>query len=115
MGENKVLSFIQLVLPAVVMFIIAYVAFASSDDLYTTGLILNSLIIYFPLLFLLQGIFSALVRANMFVSLGVSVIAYIIVVFVWLNSSAIVYIIAYIVVWFIGYGISRLIQNVRKK
>lgn len=114
MEKRKVLSIVQLIVPAIVMFVLAYFAFAAADDLYTTGLILNALIIYFPLLFLLQGIVCASVRGNIFVSLGVSVVAYIIVIFVWLNSSAAVYVIAYVVVWFIAYGVARIIQNMRQ-
>lgn len=115
MGKRKVLSLIHLIVPAFVMFALAYSAFASTDDLFTTGLILNSLIVYYPLLFLLQGIACALLQSNIFVSLCVSVVAFLIVLFVWLNSSAAIYIIGYVIVWFIGYGITQLVKNMMQK
>lgn len=115
MEKRNVLLFIHIIVPALVMFVLAYSAFLSPNDLYTMGFILNSLVIYFPLLFLLQGVVCALLRANLFLSLGVSLIAFIIVVFVWLNSSAAIYLILYISVWLIGYGITLGINKVLKK
>lgn|SRR5690625_1700738 len=111
MQNNKVLIFIHLLLPVIIIFSLVYKAFSTFDVLMGTELILNSLIFYFPIVFLLQGIACALLRANVFVSLGTSTLTFVLVLIIWLNSSAIIYIFAYLIIGLIGYGVTRRLQN----
>jgi len=109
--NNNLFVTIHILIPVITMFVLAYTSFAIEDDLLATGLILNSLMIYFPVIFLVQGIVCALLRANVFMSLGISTLAFIVVLIVWLNSSAIIYIFVYLVIGFIGYVVTRWIQG----
>lgn len=111
MKNKNVLVSIHILIPVIIMFVLAYSSFAIEDDLLATGLILNSLIIYFPVIFLIQGIVCALLRSNVFMSLGISALAFIVVLIIWLNSSAIIYIFVYLVIGFIGYGVTRWLQG----
>lgn len=103
----------HITIPVLLIFVLAYMAFTSSNDLIGMGLIFNSLMIFYPLLFLVQGSICALLRANIFLSLSISTIAFIIVLFIWLNSSALFYVFVYLALGFISYAITRFIQNKR--
>lgn len=109
MEKRKVFVSLHIVLPTLFMMILAVVAFAGIDDLFTHELALTSLVIYYPLLFILQGMACSWLRANMIFSLGTSILGYVLVLFFWFNFSALVYLIVYIIVWFVAYGVTRLI------
>lgn len=111
MKKRKLLIVSHIAVPVFIIFILAYTAYTTSDDLFANGLILNSLILYYPLVFLLQGSASSLLKSNVFLSLGISIAMFIIVLLTLLNSSAIIYIFVYLIVGFIGYGMTLLIQN----
>lgn len=111
MKNRKTLVVIHIAVPVFLIFIFAYIAFTASDDLFAKGLVLNSLIVYYPVLFLLQGSASSLLKTNVFLSLGISIAMFIIVLLIWLNSSAFIYVFAYVIIGFIGYAITRLIQK----
>jgi len=111
MKKRKLLIVSHIAVPVFIIFIFAYTADTTSDDLFANGLVLNSLILYFPLIFLLQGSASSLLRSNVFLSLGISIAMFIIVLLTLLNSSAIIYIFVYLIIGFIGYGVTQLIQK----
>lgn len=108
---RKALIAVHIVVPVLIIFILAYVAFTASDDLFTKGLVLNSLMIYYPILFLLQGSACSLLKTNIFISLGFSIATFIIVLLIWLNSSAMFYIFAYYIIGFIGYRVTQFFKK----
>lgn len=111
MVQRQLLKIVQMIFPALIMIGLTYYAFSASDDLFTKQFILNALIIYFPVLFLLQGAFCAFLRENIIVSIAISVVGFITVIFVWLNSSALIYLVLYVILWLIGYGIVRFFRK----
>lgn len=114
MTKRRVYNLFNLFLPALTMVILAFVSFSNFfDDLVTKGLIINSLILIYPLLFFLQGIVTALLKSNLFLSLGISTVTLIIIIVIWLNMSAVVYPFVYGFAGLLGYGIVRLIQKAR--
>ena len=77
------------------------------------GLFIVSLILLFPLLFLLQGIVCALSNNNVFLTLGVSILVFIILMMIYLNSSAFIYILIYLIFGIIGYLTTIFILKVK--
>ena len=114
MNNKKMLTVLHIAIPIVIMVILAYVAFVSSDDVFAKGLLITSLFAYYPILFLLQGIAASLLKANIFISLGISAAAFIIILLIWMNSSALIYTVLYLIVGFIGYAITSFIQKLIK-
>jgi hypothetical protein len=92
------------------MAIITIVSFTNMQNSYDNvkfkGIFLSSLIFIFPLLFLLQGVISGIDNTNIFISIGISLLTYIILMFIYLNSSAFIYAFIYLVFGLIGYSIS---------
>jgi len=107
MNKKKI---IVMLFPALVM---ASISITSStqmfglSDLDAKSLILAGLILIFPVLFVLQGVLCAVTRSKVILSLTVSIVTYIIIMFVFLNSSAFVYVIVYVGMWIIGYWIGK--------
>lgn len=105
-------SMFSMVLPAILMLLVGYLTLTDilgtqTDHTY----FLLALIIIFPIIFLIQGIFSAILKDNIWVSLGISTFMFIVIMFLWLNSSAAGYIIFYVLIGFIGFGMVRLLSK----
>ncbi|MFC5466073.1 hypothetical protein [Lederbergia graminis] len=109
---KKMLRVIHIAVPVLFIFMLACITFVISDDLASGSWAFSSLMIFYPTLFFLQGSACSLVRGNIFVSLGISIASYIIVLLIWMNSSAIFYIFAYLLIGFLGYGFTHLIKKV---
>ena len=77
------------------------------------GIFILSLILLFPLLFLLQGIISAVNNTNVLLALGISTLDFIILMMVYLNDSASIYILIYLVFGLIGYIITKSIIKIK--
>lgn len=73
------------------------------------GILVLSLLLIFPLLFLLQGIICVLGNINVFLSLGVSILDFLILAMICLNSSAFFYIPIYLMLGTIGYLTAKFI------
>lgn len=106
-------SVICMVLPAILMFVIGYLTLTDFLGAQDHGYFILALIIIFPMIFLIQGIFSAILKENLWVSLGISTVAYVVIMFLWMNSSAVGYIIFYLLSGFLGYGAVRLVTKKR--
>ena len=111
--------------PAIYTIIIIFLTILSSTSLNATGaldfvkgIMVISLVVLFPLLILIQAIVSALNRINIFVSLGVSILAtmlYIIVLHTYdtrgLSSSMYHYSKIYLMSGIVGYVVGKLIYK----
>ncbi|OAB37045.1 hypothetical protein PMSD_09580 [Paenibacillus macquariensis subsp. defensor] len=103
-------NIIVILFPALVMAIIAIITFTQMfglSDLNAKSLIIAGLVLIFPVLFVLQGVLCAVTRSKVILSIVVSIVTYIIIMFVFLNSSAFVYLIVYLGMWAIGYWIGK--------
>lgn len=81
-----------------------------------SGFFIVSIIILFPLLFLIQGMVCAINETgiiNIVLSLIVSVSAYVILMYVYLNYSAGAYIIFYSAMWAAGYASVLIVKKIR--
>lgn len=91
---------------------------AFGSDEANKSYFLLSLVIIFPLTFLVQGISCALNNINPWIALAVSYFAFIIILFTVLNSSAWGYGVYFLLFWVIGYfgtkGIKMLRANKNK-
>lgn len=107
---------ITALLPSAIMLIIALISFAELlDSLDAMGLFIIGLLLIYPLLFLGQGVACAFGKGNIFLSITVSSITFVIIVFVFLNSSALMYIVLYLIIAFFAYGITLFSQRIQNK
>ena len=105
-------SSLNVILPATALIILGYISFThvfiqQTDHKY----FLMSLIILYPAIFLIQGVLTAVLKSNIFIALGVSILGFVVTILIWANSSAIGYIVVYLLFGFFGYGVVRLFQR----
>ena len=94
----------------------------SNMDIYNTvgidfkGIFIISLFLLFPLLFLIQGSLCAVNNTNMInivFSFGMSILNYILLMQIYLNDSAFVYILIYSALWILGYTITYIVKKIK--
>ncbi|WP_083402501.1 hypothetical protein [Bacillus sp. MUM 116] len=106
------MKILNMFFPAIAILIIGFVTFSNTFIQQTDHkYFFVSLIIIYPLLFLLQGVGTALLKTNIFLSLVVSALGFLVTVFLWANSSALGYVIVYLIIGFLGYGLGRFFQR----
>jgi hypothetical protein len=105
-------NFFNIIFPAIALMIIGYISFTDvliqqTDHKY----FFISLLVFYPAIFFIQGVITAVLKGNVFISLGVSILGFVVTILLWANSSAIGYIFVYLLVGFLGYGVIRLFQK----
>ena len=107
---------VTILFPSLFMTIITIVSFSNMlnfNGIDFKGIFIVSLILLFPLLFLIQGIMSAINNTNVLLSMGISILTFIILMMVYLNESAFIYILIYLVFGIIGYIITDIIVKIK--
>ncbi|AGF54665.1 hypothetical protein BJV45_000148 [Clostridium saccharoperbutylacetonicum] len=107
---------VTIIFPSLFMTIITIISFSNMlnfNVIEFKGSFILSLILLFPLLFLLQGIISAVNNTNVLLALGISTLDFIILMMVYLNDSASIYILIYLVFGLIGYIITKSIIKIK--
>lgn len=100
--------------PTVIMILICFIQRSSifkirSMDL--KGLLIVSIVLIFPMVFLIQGIVATANNANKIVSLGVSLISYLVYLIFTMKEIALMYIVFYFVLYMVGVFIGILIRK----
>ncbi|WP_434293672.1 hypothetical protein [Clostridium botulinum] len=111
MKKRKIVT---LIFPAFFMTIITIVSFQNMLDfngIDFKSIFIISLIFLFPILFLIQGILCAINNTNIFLSIGVSILDFIILMFVYMNESAFIYNLIYLIVGIIAYLVTKSIKK----
>lgn len=113
---NK-LTLIHIVIPALIILFLLSTAYTTSDDMLREQLIFGSMIVYFPILFFVQGFVCALLRENILLSLGISSAMFMISIFIQSKSFMSMlgfayWMIAYLLIGLISYGLTWFIQQV---
>lgn len=96
-----------LIFPLILMFIINGFNLLDIDGIGLKGIILFSLIVIYPLSFLIQGILCGLNNIKVLLALVISSLGFLGVTFIFLNSSALGYLIFYLIIELIGYFVVR--------
>lgn len=117
----KIKNVINGLFPAVVMTLLTLVSFSKMEldtvaGLDFKGLFLISILIIFPLLFLMQGSLCARNKSNIVdivLSFGLSILNYMILMKTYLNDSAYIYILVYSILWIIGYIIMFMLKKIK--
>ncbi|WP_017825061.1 MULTISPECIES: hypothetical protein [Clostridium] len=107
--------------PAILMSLLTVISFSNMNVYNTTGidfkgLFILSLLLLFPLLFLIQGILCAVNNTNIvhiIFSFGASILDYIILMKIYLNDSAFEYVLIYSVLWIVGYTIIYIVKKIK--
>ncbi|GAB4074492.1 hypothetical protein GCM10028778_19950 [Barrientosiimonas marina] len=119
MHKRRIVVGIHIIVPVLIMFTLVILSFSNivydAGSLNSMNLIIESLILYYPILFFVQGLVCALLKANILLSLGISLAAYMVIMFMWLNSSGLIYILVYVLMGFLGYSLVLLVKKVMKQ
>jgi len=112
MKKISKLAIITTYLPAFLMVFLALLSFSNLfDDMFRKGLLINSLILYYPSFLFLQGIVTAMIKGNPFLNVGTSLISFMFILIIWLNRSALIYIIIYLITFLLGYWIIKMFKK----
>ena len=101
-----------IIFPSILMIIITIISFANIpiiSDLDVKGFFILSLVLIIPTLIFLQGILSAKYKVNIFLSLGITLVTFVSIMVICLNTSVFIYIGIYIISWILGYILSKLL------
>ncbi|MGO5064952.1 hypothetical protein FDF31_13290 [Clostridium sporogenes] len=111
MKKRKIIT---ITFPALIMTIITIISFKNMlnfNGIDFKGIFIISLILLFPILFVIQGIICAINHTNIFLSFGVSILDFIILMFVYMNESAFIYNLIYLACGIIAYLITKSIKK----
>lgn len=95
-----------IIFPSILMILATIISFGEISfisHLDVEGFFVLSLVLIFPTLIFMQGILSSKNRINIFLSLGISLVTFIVIMVICLNTSASIYIGVYIISWSLGY------------
>lgn len=115
MKKSNLVTFSFPSLMMILMSVISFTDILSFSDIDLKGLFIISLVLFFPILFIAQGIACALTKSNVFTALIISNLTYLVIMFIFLNDSAMGYILYYSIAYFIGYFLSKLILKLKSK
>ncbi len=113
--KRQVINVSTVLFPSVFMVLISVLSFTNIlplSNIDLKGLFVISLVLLFPVLFLIQGILCALNGTNVWLSFVMSVITFIVLLMIYLNSSAMIYILIYLISGLIGYGMVKLFSRI---
>jgi hypothetical protein len=114
MKTNK--SIVNL-LPSFIMLTIILISFSNIFNLSSIdlkSLFIIGLVLIFPLSFLLQGILSYIYKSDPVIGLILSSITYLVIMFIFLNSSAFGYLLTNIAAFLIGYFSTKAFKNCKR-
>lgn len=112
MQRMSLYSFLNVIFPAMAIMIIGWVTF--TDVLIQQEnhkYFILSLIIIYPILYLIQGVLTAIFKRNLLISLGFSILSFVITILIWANSSGLGYIVIYLLFSILGFGVVSLYQK----
>lgn len=97
-----------MLVPSILMISLAVISFTDILNIMDAkGIFIIGLLLLFPLLFLGQGIACGRGKGNFVLSLLASTVTFVLIILIFLNSTALFYIILYLVVGLFGYGLAR--------
>ena len=99
--------------PSVIMVLITLISFSNIfEALISHGIFVLSLMLIFPLSFFIQGVLGGYSTLNVHIALSISLVTFIVIVAVALNSSAYVYVPLYLLTGLMGYGLALLFKKI---
>ena len=112
-GMNKKNISIAL-FPTIIMILICFIEKSSIfkfSPMDLKGLLIVSVVLIFPIIFLIQGIIATANNTNKIVSLGVSLISYLVYLVRIMKEAALMYIVFYFVWYVLGIFVGTLIRK----
>jgi hypothetical protein len=112
--KEKIIKILIVLFVPFFLFLISIINF--SNFINSKDFLIFSLIIIFPLLFLIQGILNAiyLKKEKAIVNLLISLGSFILIMLIFLNSSAFIYVIIYSIFYTIGFFLLHFINSYLK-
>lgn len=106
----------SIIFPTIIM-ILMFLTFATDifniPNVQAKGIFVIGMVLIFPVAFLIQGIVCVLNKTNWILSLVVSLVTYIILMYIFLNDSAYVYVLLYAGFYMIGHITGKLYYKIK--
>lgn len=115
MKKKSLISIFFLVIIMILISIISFSDIFKLSDIDFKGLSIISMVCIFPLLFLIQGIVCVFTNTNIVIPLLVSMCTYIPIMYIFMEGIEIVYVLYYLILFFVGFLISKLIKKFKNK
>ncbi|WP_052356747.1 hypothetical protein [Faecalimicrobium dakarense] len=96
-------------IPLITFFII----FTISNIFNLKGLFIVGIVVLFPLSFMIEGIICARKNIGWIAPLALSLITFLVIIFVYLNDSANIYLIYYSIAYILGYIPTKLVLKLK--
>jgi hypothetical protein len=105
---RKINEFLILTFPSIIMITITLISFTHPTDyLNLKSLFIISLLLLFPIIFLIQAILSVTYKTNYLWSLSISSLTFITIIFLYMNFTALPYLLFYIILGLFVYYLKR--------
>ncbi len=75
------------------------------------GLMTFSLLLFFPVIFIVQGVYCRIREINLILPIFISLVAFLLMLVIFLNSSALAYMPAYVILGLIGYYLAKILDK----
>ncbi|KPI52777.1 membrane protein [Clostridioides difficile] len=109
-------SIFSIIFPTIIMVLI-FLTFATDifniPDIQSKGIFVIGLVLIFPISFFIQGIVCALNKISWILSLIVSLSTYIVLMYIFLNDSAYIYVLLYAAFYMIGHITAKLYYKIK--
>lgn len=116
MNKSKIIS---VLLPTLIMILLSLLFIpndtsSSFNKIDFKGLSILIIILFYPSLFFIEGVAVACTKTNPILALVISLLTFIIILFIFLNSSALIYAVIYSLIYLLGYSITKLCLKYKK-
>ena len=104
--------------PIIIMILVCFIKKSSIfkfSPMDLKGLLIVNVVLIFPIIFLIQGIIASVNDGNKIISLGVSLISYLVYLILIMKEAALMYIVFYFVWYVLGSFIGSLIKKYSSK
>ena len=106
-------NLITILFPSLIMILISIISLIDISHMDLKGLFIVSIVVLFPLLILIQGMLVSLNKTNIILALLTSILTFIGVMLILMQTFEIIYIRYYIISFAIGYLISKILMKLK--
>lgn len=110
--KNK--TILTILFPTLVMIVISTICFTDIlKSIDTKAIFILSLFTIFPICFLVQGVLCKLNKVNILISLATSSLIFTIIIFMYMNSTALIYLMINLISGILGYCTTYLLNRIK--
>lgn len=113
MKKSNIFSIIFPTVIMVLMFLTFVTDIFNLADVQSKSIFVVGMVLIFPISFLIQGIICVLNKTSWILSLIVSLLTYIVLMYIFLNDSAYIYVLLYTAFYMIGYIAAKFYYKIK--